>query len=52
MITTQGKSAIEDYFDRFPALEHMLEQKKDQKFLKVVRDLADYLMTTDIAVNV
>jgi UTP--glucose-1-phosphate uridylyltransferase len=41
MVTSQGKSAMEDYFDRSLELEHFLERKDDIKKLKQVRDLAE-----------
>jgi len=40
MVTARGKSAMEDYFDRSPELEHFLERKADKKRLKQMRDLA------------
>ena len=40
MVTAQGKSAMEDYFDRSLELERFLEQKDDKKRLKQVRELA------------
>jgi UTP--glucose-1-phosphate uridylyltransferase len=40
MVTAQGKSAMEDYFDRSPELEFFLEQKGDKKRLGQVRKLA------------
>jgi UTP--glucose-1-phosphate uridylyltransferase len=40
MVTAQGKSAMEDYFDRSLELEFFLEQKGDEKRLKQMRELA------------
>lgn len=40
MVTAQGKSAMEDYFDRSPELELFLEQKGDEERLKQIRKLA------------
>jgi len=40
MVTAQGKSAMEDYFDRSRELEHFLERKNDEKKLKQVQALA------------
>lgn len=40
MVTAQGKSAMEDYFDRSLELEHFLERKADKKRLKQMRELA------------
>lgn len=41
MVTAQGKSTMEDYFDRSPELERFLERKDDKKRLKQVRELAE-----------
>jgi UTP--glucose-1-phosphate uridylyltransferase len=40
MVTAQGKSAMEDYFDRSPELELFLERKKDKERLGQMRKLA------------
>ena len=40
MVTAQGKSAMEDYFDRSPELEIFLEQKGDKERLAQMRELA------------
>ena len=41
MVTAQGKSAMEDYFDRCIELEHFLEQKGDAGRLRHMRELSD-----------
>lgn len=40
MVTALGKRALEDYFDRSFELEYLLEQKKDMKRLKEMRELS------------
>jgi UTP--glucose-1-phosphate uridylyltransferase len=40
MVTSQGKSAMEDYFDRSPELEHFLELKGDTEKLAQMRELS------------
>jgi UTP--glucose-1-phosphate uridylyltransferase len=40
MVTARGKSAMEDYFDRFPELELFLERRGDRERLEQVRELA------------
>ncbi len=40
IVTAQGKSAIEDYFERSPELEHFLEQKGDTERLSQMREIA------------
>ena len=40
MVTAQGKSSMEDYFDRCPELEYFLEQKGDTEKLKQVQALS------------
>jgi len=40
IVTAQGKSAIEEYFERSPELEHFLEQKGDTERLSQMRDIA------------
>lgn len=40
IVTSLGKHAIEDYFDRSFELEHILEQKKEFELLKEVRDIS------------
>ncbi|MCK4273416.1 MAG: UTP--glucose-1-phosphate uridylyltransferase GalU [Dehalococcoidales bacterium] len=39
IVTAQGKSAIEDYFERSPELEHFLEQKGDAEHLSQMREI-------------
>ena len=41
MVTTQGKTAIEDYFDKNIALEHVLEQRGKADLLLKIRHLSD-----------
>ena len=41
IITSQGKAAIEDYFDRSVGLEHILEQKGKEDLLAKISHLAD-----------
>lgn len=40
VITSAGKRAIEDYFDRSPELEHFLERNGKTRLLSEVRELA------------
>jgi len=40
VITSRGKSAVEDHFDRSPELESFLEEKGKADLLKEVRDIA------------
>ncbi|MBN1176506.1 MAG: UTP--glucose-1-phosphate uridylyltransferase GalU [Dehalococcoidales bacterium] len=40
IVTAQGKSAMEDYFDRSPELEHFLEQKGDETHLAQMQEIA------------
>ncbi|MBI4332674.1 MAG: UTP--glucose-1-phosphate uridylyltransferase GalU [Chloroflexi bacterium] len=40
IVTAQGKHAIEDYFDRSPELEALLEKKKETKLLKEIRRIS------------
>ncbi len=40
VVTALGKRAIEDYFDRSFALEHVLERKGETKLLKEIRELS------------
>jgi UTP--glucose-1-phosphate uridylyltransferase len=40
MVTAQGKSAMEDYFDRSPELERFLELKGDTERLAQMRELS------------
>ena len=45
IVTTQGKTAIEDYFDKNIALEHSLEQRGKADLLQKIRclpDMADF----------
>jgi len=35
-VTSRGKSALEDYFDRAPELEHALEEKNKKKLMEVL----------------
>lgn len=39
-VTARGKTAIEDYFDRSPELERLLEEKGDQGMLQELRRIA------------
>jgi len=41
IITGRGKRAIEDHFDKSFELEHVLEKRGKQKFLREVRDISD-----------
>ncbi|MBI2935172.1 MAG: UTP--glucose-1-phosphate uridylyltransferase GalU [Chloroflexi bacterium] len=41
VVTAQGKHAIEDYFDRSPELEALLERKKEGKLLKEIRRISN-----------
>jgi len=41
IITGRGKRAIEDHFDKSFELEHVLEKKGKQKFLREVQDISD-----------
>lgn len=41
IITSQGKAAIEDYFDRSVGLEHILEQRGKEDLLAKISHLAD-----------
>jgi len=41
LITSRGKRAIEDHFDRAPELEQVLERKGDMETLAMIRRLAD-----------
>lgn len=40
MVTAQGKSAMEDYFDRSPELERFLELKGDREKLAQIQELS------------
>lgn len=40
IVTSSGKSAIEDYFRRNPALEHALQQRGEMELLEEVRRVA------------
>ncbi len=40
IVTSQGKHAIEDYFDRSPELEALLQRKKETKLLKEIRRIS------------
>ncbi len=40
IITSRGKSSMEDYFDRNPELEQFLEEKKKLDFLQEVRKIS------------
>jgi len=45
IVTTQGKTAIEDYFDKNIALEHVLQQRGKADLLQKIRclpDMADF----------
>ncbi|MFQ6070151.1 MAG: UTP--glucose-1-phosphate uridylyltransferase GalU [Candidatus Aminicenantales bacterium] len=42
IITGRGKSAIEDYFDRSPELEHFLREKGKNEMLEEVRRVSDF----------
>ena len=41
IITSQGKAAIEDYFDKSVGLEHILEQRGKEDLLAKISHLAD-----------
>ena len=41
MVTSSGKRAVEDYFDRAPALERALEEKGEHERLAEVRGVAE-----------
>jgi len=41
MVTTQGKTALEDYFDKNIGLEHVLEQRGKVDLLRKIRHLSD-----------
>lgn len=41
IVTTQGKTAIEDYFDKNIGLEHVLEQRGKIELLEKIRHLPD-----------
>jgi UDP-glucose pyrophosphorylase (EC 2.7.7.9) len=41
MVTTQGKTALEDYFDKNQMLEHILEQRGKNDLLEKIRHLPD-----------
>jgi len=41
IVTAQGKHAIEDYFDRSPALEALLEKKKETRLLKEIKRISN-----------
>ena len=41
LVTSLGKNAIEDYFDRSFELEYFLKQKGETKLLKEMRELSD-----------
>jgi UTP--glucose-1-phosphate uridylyltransferase len=41
IITSQGKAAIEDYFDKSVGLEHILEQRGKENLLAKISHLAD-----------
>jgi UTP--glucose-1-phosphate uridylyltransferase len=41
IVTGRGKRAIEDHFDKSFELEHILEEKGNEKLLKKVRDVSD-----------
>ncbi len=41
MVTTQGKTALEDYFDKNIALEHVLEQRGKVDLLRKISHLPD-----------
>ena len=41
IVTALGKSAIEDYFDRFLELEYLLERKGETRLLEEIRRLSD-----------
>jgi len=41
IITSRGKSSIEDYFDRSPELEQFLEEKKKLDFLEEVKRISN-----------
>ncbi|NIM91951.1 MAG: UTP--glucose-1-phosphate uridylyltransferase GalU [Candidatus Aminicenantes bacterium] len=40
VITSRGKSSMEDYFDRSPELEQFLKEKKKLDFLQEVREIS------------
>ena len=40
IVTAQGKSAIEGYFERSPELEHFLEQKGDTEHLSQMQEIS------------
>jgi len=42
LVTAANKQAIEDYFDRSPALEHFLEQRGQHGLLERVRHICDH----------
>ena len=42
LVTAANKQAIEDYFDRSPALEHFLEQRGQLGLLERVRHICDH----------
>lgn len=41
IVTAQGKHAIEDYFDRSPELESLLEKKREAKLLKEIKRISN-----------
>jgi UTP--glucose-1-phosphate uridylyltransferase len=45
IITGRGKQAIEDHFDVSYELEKMLEERKKNDLLKIVRDISDMIHT-------
>ncbi len=41
VVSSRSKKALEDYFDSSPELEHELEQKGKEDFLKMVREISE-----------
>lgn len=48
LVTAQGKSAIEDYFDIDPGLESLLERKDDQVMLQRIREISRMIRVASV----
>jgi UTP--glucose-1-phosphate uridylyltransferase len=48
LVTAQGKSAIEDYFDIDPALESFLERKGDKDMLLRIREISRMIRVASV----
>jgi len=48
LITSRGKSAIEDYFDIDPGLENLLEDRGEEKTLQRVREISRMIQVASV----